>query len=174
MVAGRFDSSSGLNNLNNTIMQYTTKDGFVWNLVTKGQAIVMFRNNEQVFKIHPDESETLIEDELDFADDFVMYGVEGEQPPRKWARVDSKTGKGMNEGYVVNDGDAYFENEADLIEYLRNQSDDKGEGLSDEFILNESFDADEYYYTEWDVEDEMYYYIEQPDGTMKEVENNNL
>jgi len=46
--------------------------------------------------------------------------------------------------------------------------------LSDEFILNESFDADEYYYTEWDVEDEMYYYIEQPDGTLKEVENNNL
>jgi hypothetical protein len=102
----------------------------------------------------------------------MFYAVEGEQPPRKWARVDSKTGKGMNEGYCVNDGDAYFENEADLIEYLRSLIDDKGEGLSDEFILSDAYDNDAYeyfYYTEWNVEDEEYYYEEQPDGTMKEV-----
>ncbi len=150
---------------------HTTKDGFVWTIVSKGDAIVMFRNGGQIFKIHPDESETLIEDELDFADDFVMYGVEG---PKIFARIDSKTGKGMNEGYVVNEGWDYFAEKSDLVEYLRSQISDGGEGLSDEFILNDAYNNDEYYYTEWDVEDEMYYYIEQPDGTMKEVENNNL
>jgi hypothetical protein len=88
---------------------------------------------------------------------------------QKWARVDTKTGKGMNEGYCVNDGDAYFENESDLIEYLRSLIDDKGEGLSDDFILSDAYDNDVYCYTEWELEDEMYYYIEQPDGTLQEV-----
>ena len=152
-------------------MKHTTQDGFVWTIVSKGDAIVMFRNGGQIFKIHPDESETLIEDELDFADDFVMYGVEGEQPPRKWAREDSKTGKGINEGYVICDGwdYYYFAEKSDLVEYLRRQISDGGEGLSDDFILNDAYDNDVYCYTEWELEDEMYYYIEQPDGTMKEV-----
>ena len=154
-------------------MQYTTKDGFIWNIVTKETAQNLLERGKEVYKVYPDESETLIEDYEGYMKsdaNLMFYAVH----PQKWARVDSKTGKGMNIGFVVNDGDAYFENEADLVEYLRNQSDDKGEGLSDEFILNESFDADEYYYTEWDIESETYYYIEQPDGTLKEVENNNL
>ena len=150
-------------------MNYTTKDGFVWNLVSKGEAIVIFNNGGQIFKIHPDESETLIEHELDFADEFVMYGVEGEQPPRKWARVDSKTGKGMNEGYVINEGWDYLAEKSDLVEYLRSQISDGGEGLSDEFIMNDAYDNNEYYYTKWDVEDVAVYYLEQPDGTLKEI-----
>ncbi len=44
--------------------------------------------------------------------------------------------------------------------------------LSDEFILEEAYQEEEegyYYYTEWDVEDEEYWYEEQPDGTLIEI-----
>lgn len=88
----------------------------------------------------------------------------------KWARVDSATGKGMNVGYCVLDGEAYFENESDLIKYLREvmNVDEKNE-LSDEFILEEAYANDDYYYTEWEVEDEDYWYEEQADGTLIEI-----
>lgn len=87
----------------------------------------------------------------------------------KWARVDTATGKGMNEGFCVHDGLAYFENESDLINYLRQMNVDENGELSDEFILKEAYDNDEYYYTEWDVEDEEYYYLEDKDGNLTEV-----
>jgi hypothetical protein len=152
-------------------MKHTTQDGFVWTIVTKEQAIELLHSGKEVYKVYDDESESLIEMNVQMEDDrgVMFYAVEGEQPARKWARVDTKTGKGMNEGFCVYDGDAYFENEADLIEYLRNEIDDKGEGLSDEFIMNDAYDDGVYDYTEWDVEDEEYWYVEQPDGTMKEV-----
>jgi hypothetical protein len=97
----------------------------------------------------------------------VMYGVEG---PKMFARFDSKTGKGMNEGYVVHDGLEYFAEESDLVEYLRSLISDGGEGLTDEFILNDAYDNNEYYYTDWDVAGEAVYYVEQPDGTLKEIQ----
>jgi hypothetical protein len=154
-------------------MKHTTQDGFVWTIVTKEQAIELLHSGKEVYKVYEDESESLIEMNVQMEDDrgVMFYAVEGEQPPRKWARVDSKTGKGMNEGFCVNDGEAYFENQADLIEYLRSLIDDNGEGLSDEFILNDAYAGDEgyFYYTEWDADDEEYWYEEQPDGTLKEV-----
>jgi hypothetical protein len=86
-----------------------------------------------------------------------------------WARVDSATGKGMNEGFCVNDGEFYFENKEDLIKWLRDRNVDEYNELSDEFILDEAYAEEEYYYTEWDIEDSDYYYEEQPDGTLIEI-----
>jgi hypothetical protein len=79
------------------------------------------------------------------------------------------SGKGMNEGFCVQDGEAYFENETDLIKYLREQNVDGNKELSDDFILAEAYQLEEYYYTEWDVEDSDYYYEEQADGTLIEI-----
>ena len=88
-----------------------------------------------------------------------------------WARKDSATGKGMNEGFCVNDGDAYFADKQDQIKYLREEMNvDENNELSDDFILEEAYAEDEYYYTEWDIEDSDYYYEEQPDGTLIEIE----
>jgi hypothetical protein len=152
-------------------MKHTTQDGFVWTIVTKEQAIELLHSGKEVYKVYDDESESLIEMNVQMEDDrgVMFYAVEGEQPPRKWARVDTKTGKGMNEGYCLGDGEAYFENEADLVEYIRGYMKDAGEGLTDEFILAEAFDTEEYYFTEWDVEDEEYWYVEKPDGTLEQV-----
>lgn len=86
-----------------------------------------------------------------------------------WARVDSATGKGMNEGFCVNDGEFYFENKEDLIKWLRDRNVDEYNELSDEFLLDEAYAEEEYYYTEWDIEDSDYYYEEQPDGTLIEI-----
>lgn len=89
---------------------------------------------------------------------------------KKWARVDTATGKGMNEGFCVGDGDAYFVEQSDLIKYLREEMNvDENNELSDEFILEEAYAEEEYYYTEWDVEDSDYYYEEQADGTLIEI-----
>lgn len=154
-------------------MKYTTQDGFVWEVISKGEAMNLFKNNKEVFKLYDDGSEAAIEDELDFIDEFVMYAIEGKQGPRKWARVDTSTGKGMNEGFCVNDGDAYFVEKADLVKYLREEMNvDERNEFSDEYILQEAYQEEEegyYYYTEWDVEDEEYWYEEQADGTLIEI-----
>ena len=77
----------------------------------------------------------------------------------RYARRCDVTGKGMNEGFVFGDGDMYFSEEKHLIDYLRRDilGDDSKE-LSDEFILKESYDNEEYYYTEWEeIDDDCYY-----------------
>lgn len=159
-------------------MEYTTKDGFNWKIVTKEKAIALVESGAEVYKVYEDESESLInlEDELWDVAGLMFYAIDGNtakvfqrQSPVKWARVDTATGKGMNEGYCVGDGEAYFENETDLIKWLRDRNVDEYNELSDEFILNEAYELEEYYYTEWDVEDEEYWYEEQADGTLKEV-----
>jgi hypothetical protein len=67
--------------------------------------------------------------------------------PTKFARVCSATGRGMNEGYVVRDGELYFSEEKHLLEWLRKRG--GMDGLSDEYILTEAYNNEEYYYTEW-------------------------
>lgn len=74
----------------------------------------------------------------------------------KFARKCSVTGKGMNDGYVFNDGEMYFYNESDLIVFLRGREDNND--LSDDFLLKEAYDNEEYYYTEWDEVDEDEWY----------------
>lgn len=56
-------------------MKHTTQDGFVWELVTRGHAIDLFKDNKEVFKLYPDGSESAIENELDFIGDNFMYGI---------------------------------------------------------------------------------------------------
>lgn len=156
-------------------MEYTTKDGFNWKIVTKEKAIALVESGAEVYKVYEDESESLInlEDELWDVTGFMFYAVEGKQAPVKWARVDTATGKGMNEGFCVNDGDAYFVEQADLVKYLREEMNvDERNEFSDEYILQEAYQEEEegyYYYTEWDVEDEEYWYEEQADGTLIEI-----
>lgn len=86
----------------------------------------------------------------------------------KFARKCSVTGKGINEGYCVNDGDLYFSEESQLVKWLRDRDVDGTNELSDEFILNEAYQLEEYYYTEWDAEDEDEWYDE--DGKLYENE----
>lgn len=74
----------------------------------------------------------------------------------KFARRCDAIGCGMNEGYVVGDGEMYFSEIEHLISWLRNRG--GMEGLSDDFILNEAYNNEEYYYTEWEeVDDDVYY-----------------
>jgi hypothetical protein len=74
---------------------------------------------------------------------------------KKYARQCSITGEGMNEGYVYYDGEMYFKYEKDFILFLRYQNEIWD--LSDEFILNESYDNGEYYWTEWTDEEDFEY-----------------
>jgi hypothetical protein len=83
----------------------------------------------------------------------------------RYARKCDATGRGMNEGFVVGDGELYFSEEQHLIDWLRSLG--GMEGLSDEFILKESYEQDEYYYTEWEEHDDDMYYDE--DGNEYEL-----
>lgn len=74
----------------------------------------------------------------------------------KYARKCSATGRGMNYGYVVLDGEYYFSEDKYLIEWLRSR--DNTEGLSDDYLFTESFQLDEWYYTEWqEVDDDSWF-----------------
>ena len=86
----------------------------------------------------------------------------------KYARKCDVTGEGMNEGYLVND-DTYVKYEADLIKLIRSWNVDEYNELSDEFILNESYNNEEYYWTVW--EDESDYQYEEVNGKLIEIEN---
>lgn len=86
---------------------------------------------------------------------------------KKFARRCDVTGRGINEGYVVNDGELHFSEIKDVINWLRSRG--GMEGLSDEFILDEAYNNEEYYYTEWEELDDDHHYLE--DGTY--VSNNN-
>lgn len=152
-------------------MKYTTKDGFTWEIVTKEKAIELINLGKEVYKVYQDESESLIhrEDELWDAEGLVFYAIESKDYPVKWARIDSVTGKGMNRGFCCFDGEFYFENKSDVIKWLRSRNVDEYKELSDEFLLEEAYECGEYYHTEWDVEDEEYWYEEQADGTLIET-----
>lgn len=65
----------------------------------------------------------------------------------KFARKDSVTGKGMNEGFCFGDGDFYCESEEHALEYA------KSLGYKS---LKKSYKAGEHYWTEWyqEIEDE--------------------
>lgn len=72
----------------------------------------------------------------------------------KYCRKADDTGKGINEGYVVGDGEMYFETEKALIKYLRDNEED-GSTLSDDFLLKDGYENEVYYYTEWNAEEEI-------------------
>ena len=78
---------------------------------------------------------------------------------KKFARRCDATGRGMNEGYVLGDGELYFAEKEDLIKHLRtlNWEDCNGarskDITNDEDLLDFFYNEDQYYYTEWDEDD---------------------
>jgi hypothetical protein len=68
----------------------------------------------------------------------------------------------------VNDGEEYFANKSDLVKWLRDRNVDEYNELSDEFLLEEAYSLEEYYWTEWyDEEDHQYEMI---NGVLTEIE----
>jgi len=86
----------------------------------------------------------------------------------KFARQCSVTGEGMNNGYVYRDGEMYFKYEPDLVAHIRSLDNDSS-NLSDEFLLGEAYDLEEYYYTEWEDEDDYQYQL--INGVLTELED---
>jgi len=81
--------------------------------------------------------------------DAEPYNLQKLEPTEKFARKDTKTGKGMNEGFCVGDGDAYFEEKADLIEYIREHNQEEYKGFSDKKMLKDAYKSGYYYWTDW-------------------------
>ena len=74
--------------------------------------------------------------------------------PKKYARKCDVTGKGMNDGYCINDGEMYIKNKSEMLKHI------KSVGYK---TLDEAFNDEYYYWTEWEELDEDYHYLE--DGT---------
>jgi hypothetical protein len=72
-----------------------------------------------------------------------------------FARKCDVTGKGMNEGWVVGDGEMYFANEEDAIKWCT----DNGYASMDE-----AYEDDAIYYTEWELDEDDCYVSEHEDG----------
>ena len=100
----------------------------------------------------------------------------GSTNEQRYPRLADDTGKGISEGFVIGDGEMYFENEDNLVKHLRSLDYEDADGNSSKDIksdedLKEFFYNDEYYYyTEWEgdeeIEEQGYYYTR--DG--KEIE----
>jgi hypothetical protein len=86
----------------------------------------------------------------------------------KYARRCDITGEGINEGYIVHDGEMHIKYEKDLIALLRSWGVDEKNELSDEYILAESYQLGEYYWTEWECPTDLRY--EEVDGKLIELE----
>tara|TARA_R110000868_G_scaffold228171_1_gene481132 strand:+ start:634 stop:939 length:306 start_codon:yes stop_codon:yes gene_type:complete len=81
----------------------------------------------------------------------------------KYARKCDATGIGMNEGFVVGDGELYFSKKQHLIEYLRGVDWEDSNGVSssdmdtDDDLMDYFYNEEFYYYTEWEeIDDEIY------------------
>jgi len=85
----------------------------------------------------------------------------------KYARQCSVTGEGMNEGYLVGDCTP-VKYEKDLIALIRSWNVDENNELSDEFILTESYNNEEYFWTVWEDESEHQY--EEINGKLIEIQ----
>ena len=85
----------------------------------------------------------------------------------KYARRCDITGEGMNDGYVVGDGEMHIKCEKDLITLLRSWNVDEDNELSDEYILAESYKLAEYYWTEWECPTDLQY--EEVNGKLIEI-----
>lgn len=85
----------------------------------------------------------------------------------KFARRCNATGKGINEGYVVDDGNFYFSEKEHVLAHLKTIKTWDGvptEDLcqSDEELLKFFYEEGYYYWTTWEVDessDEFYYNV---------------
>lgn len=66
------------------------------------------------------------------------------------------TGVGMHAGFVVYDGEHHFSEEKYLITFLRAHY-EQPHG-TDAMLLEDAFKNDDYYHTEWDIDDCDYWY----------------
>lgn len=93
---------------------------------------------------------------------------------KKYARKCDATEKGMNEGYVIFDGELYIATKEDLIKYLKTLDWEDCDGnLSqdieyDEELLDYFYREDAYYYTEWEDEED-FEWIEDENGNLIEL-----
>jgi hypothetical protein len=88
----------------------------------------------------------------------------------RFARKCDATGRGMNEGYVVGDGELYFSEEQDLIEWLKDVAkEERLEFESDELMMEHYYVDELYYYTEWEEIDDDEWYDE--DGNLYDDNN---
>ena len=107
------------------------------------------------------------------------YGIGG-YLEGQFVRKGSDTGKGINEGYVVQDQDLIFETEEGLLKHLRtlNWIDADGnrsqEVEDDDELLEYFYNEDYYYWTQWDtqfipaeIREQGYYFTQ--DGEMIEI-----
>jgi hypothetical protein len=96
----------------------------------------------------------------------------------KFARKCDATGRGMNEGYVVGDGEMYFSEEQHLIEWLKDVAKEESlEFESDKLMMEHYYEEELYYYTEWEEIDEDEWYDEDgnaydEDGNLYDDNNN--
>ncbi len=85
----------------------------------------------------------------------------------KYARQCDITGEGMNDGYVVGDGEMHIKYEKDLVALIRSWGVDENNELSDDFILNESWQHEEWYWTQWECPTDLQY--EEVNGKLIEI-----
>ncbi len=86
---------------------------------------------------------------------------------KKYARKCDITGEGMNEGYVYMES-THIKYKKDLIAKIRAGGDKTFNDASDEFIYDEAYNLEEFYWTQWeDVDD--YEYIE-IDGKLIDID----
>ena len=92
----------------------------------------------------------------------------------KYARRCDITGLGMNEGYVIVDGDMYIASKEDLLIHLKGldyeDADGKqvnGLGLSDDDLIEFYYNEEYCYWTEWEEVDDDFCFTE--DGELIET-----
>tara|TARA_R110000744_G_scaffold203446_3_gene322321 strand:- start:33959 stop:34324 length:366 start_codon:yes stop_codon:yes gene_type:complete len=91
-----------------------------------------------------------------------------------YARQCCITGEGMNEGYCIGDGEMYVKHEHDFIKHIREVEKEgnpeydslvaKG-SLTDDFLIQDYYQADYYYWTEWECDEDIQF--EEINGKLK-------
>jgi hypothetical protein len=92
----------------------------------------------------------------------------------RYARRCDVTGMGMNEGYVIVDGDMYIASKEDLLIHLRGLDYEDADGnqvnelgLSDSDLMEFFYSEEYYYWTEWYEVDDDFCFTE--DGELIET-----
>jgi hypothetical protein len=79
----------------------------------------------------------------------------------KYARQCSITGKGMNKGFCICDGDMHIKYEIDMIQHITDET-----GYD---TIEEAYEDEYYYWTEWECETDLQY--EEINGVLTEILN---
>jgi len=123
--------------------------------------LIVFSNSVYIYTEHKNDSSDYFEsEELSIED---ILGT----TPTFFARKCDATGKGMNKGYCVMDGEKYFSERKYLIEFLRKDNPDSV-NVNDKELLEEAYKNEVYYYTEWEDQDD-YQYMAFENGELIEI-----